>query len=672
MQLIRKEILLVLLLTVFGGKKFGGADALGSSESSFASKQRLGYQGPYGLLKKHYEISGGMQTIPANGNESSSVDDCGDLQQKLLLEKLLKSEGRNPSPESNQGSDHSDESDQESDQESKKSSAHGSGAESEVGQSSPPRLFQLPPGLQQTLEQHLSDGDLYKHIHENPDLLRYIMEMQRADEADGGREEGEAATSAASDSDAKSDSSENAIKVLRQNLFDDDKSDATKYPPSGRRPRGDERSKAFAAEDTEQQDSMYQKIKRQAQEKAAGNLRSLRSQMANHCNASITSDEGEDTLLNDDAKNHFPKKLAWMVTERSYDSFRVEDNTFSERIGSIVFDMTAKKRNLKRKEISQLSKKVFFNLYEEQGDRIPLVTHRIWITNGDNPFEAPQEDLTVYLQSLTKLKGDWKHFFWCIDPEKIPETIRALKDSPCKISIKKLDNIWGKIKGRNIISTYLINNMFGFANDIIRANIVYLYGGGYFDFGSNIDSDLSILFRAYDVIISARNGFIDWSFFAFKKGDNILLQYLNYVERAFTLPAEIKALVKFPPQSHEIIFKPALSAILDKFITLEGRLLVVPDHPSSPLQVKHRSSWLRDKGLFGNRSIWQSNLNVLEITNENHTQIAKEHADQDMTEWFNYLSFTQMMTHFWQNYGSLQGNLGDDPLVFKMFDKSFG
>lgn len=310
----------------------------------------------------------------------------------------------------------------------------------------------------------------------------------------------------------------------------------------------------------------------------------------------------------------YPEHLAWIAENPYQIDPNYHDYQLSFTMGKALYGLSEEERALKREEIKQTSKKVFFKLYDEQGSRIPHITHRSWFTSTKTPKEPSIKRLNLYLQSLKKLPSDWEHNFWCIDPTQIPETIKILQGSGIPIKIRKLEEISETMKAKHVIEAYYDHNQFCLASDIIRHNIVYLFGGVYSDLGTNFVEDLTPYVNAYDLIFPTNSQFIDQSFFAYKKHEPIIKSYLEILDNLYKLPKKIKAVTRNPRENQGWHSPPMLMVVVDKFSKKGDRFLFVPEGDKSLMWVDHGNTWCSINDPFGNISITQSTLDILSVS----------------------------------------------------------
>lgn len=141
--------------------------------------------------------------------------------------------------------------------------------------------------------------------------------------------------------------------------------------------------------------------------------------------------------------------------------------------------------------------------YDPEKFRIPLITHRIWITSVHAPREIMdtemftgemKENITMTLNTLEQaLKNDpankdgklkWKHYLWVNDKTLIPKTIAYVESEGYEVrelkELKSMDSVL--TEALEDYTTVRERRAAGAAADIARMAVLYEMGGIYMDF----------------------------------------------------------------------------------------------------------------------------------------------------------------------------------------------
>ena len=191
---------------------------------------------------------------------------------------------------------------------------------------------------------------------------------------------------------------------------------------------------------------------------------------------------------------------------------------------------------LKQKEImrSLLTNKL------PKESRIPHLLHRVWVTSDTDPYEVPPDRLKCYLSTIQhELPEDWLHIFWCLDKTKIPKTVQALEETE-RVEVKELKEIWSRLRGRDVFERLINARLYTQCCDVIRLNIVDLFGGVYTDFGVQFLRDPSLLLDHFDVVVG-RSGYLCSPGFIAMSSQNSALEYsLMIIDNLDRIPVDVR------------------------------------------------------------------------------------------------------------------------------------
>jgi mannosyltransferase OCH1-like enzyme len=171
--------------------------------------------------------------------------------------------------------------------------------------------------------------------------------------------------------------------------------------------------------------------------------------------------------------------------------------------------------------------------------RIPYISHKVWITSDDTPYEVPTSRMEFYFQ-MVKDYPDFTHKFWCVDSKKIPATIKTIKDSGLNIDICSIRDIWPQIRGKEVLERFGENNRFTHMSDIIRYNLIYLYGGMYSDFSTTFHTNIRPFLDHFDYW-TGRCGYLQGNtYIAGKKGNNVYNEFLFFIDNMDRVPNTLR------------------------------------------------------------------------------------------------------------------------------------
>ena len=124
-----------------------------------------------------------------------------------------------------------------------------------------------------------------------------------------------------------------------------------------------------------------------------------------------------------------------------------------------------------------------------QKPRIPLKTHRMWLTHPVYSIEMMEsvQNITLFeeiLRSNRELDDDnhtWEHYFWTNDVTLIPKTVSWFSTNG--FIIKEISELPSDVYDpimEGIVNSYLEERI-GAASDLIRFMVLYVHGGFYMD-----------------------------------------------------------------------------------------------------------------------------------------------------------------------------------------------
>ncbi|MDP2194042.1 MAG: hypothetical protein Q8K36_05910, partial [Alphaproteobacteria bacterium] len=164
-----------------------------------------------------------------------------------------------------------------------------------------------------------------------------------------------------------------------------------------------------------------------------------------------------------------------------------------------------------RQHIIAASQQLTLDVRDAKNYLIPPIIHRVWLTDHDDPQEVPLDKLENYSHSVHQFSDtEFRHIFWCFNPDDIPETIRILRTFSPSVEIHTIDEVVSKFICAPLINKLLRDKLFGFASNIIRKEILYQWGGIYNDIGLRQEIDISKLLKcSKHIFYLNESGYID-------------------------------------------------------------------------------------------------------------------------------------------------------------------
>lgn len=177
------------------------------------------------------------------------------------------------------------------------------------------------------------------------------------------------------------------------------------------------------------------------------------------------------------------------------------------------------------------------NILNEE-PKIPLITHHIWLTNPDNPKNM-DEDYIKWMENSIKLnpvKDGWQHFLWIQSKDLLPDLVNRVARNK-SIIIKELsEDILSKMVNRTEFEDALYNrHKFGMASDILRVELLNIYGGAYFDTDYEALQSFKGLLTMYNFIASQEpmSHFLCNAFLAASPNHPVLKKMIELIKRNY-------------------------------------------------------------------------------------------------------------------------------------------
>lgn len=288
------------------------------------------------------------------------------------------------------------------------------------------------------------------------------------------------------------------------------------------------------------------------------------------------------------------------------------DETITHEMSRILYGQTKEQTALKRRQLMETSKATYYQLFSQQLNVIPHISHRCWLTNPNNPFETPTDKLNYYINSCRTLNvtEGWQHYFWCLDPTKIPKTIAYLQQANVGIVIKSLSDIYPSMQARHVFEAYLEDGRYTNANDLSRMEILNIFGGFYCDIGIELNRNLTSIIDSFEYLClhNRECGHLDLGLIGLQPFSEMSQAYLQLVSNLKALPAAAKAITPSSELQFCWLGCNYWMSYLDSKMPSNTKIFLV--EYKSPLINLHRLQSWGTTPSFGNKSIKDSTLNL--------------------------------------------------------------
>lgn len=261
-------------------------------------------------------------------------------------------------------------------------------------------------------------------------------------------------------------------------------------------------------------------------------------------------------------------------------------------------------QEIKNKKLFENFLKAYVN--QQKIYKIPHIHHRVWITGDDNPNEVPRSQVQKFIKSLDVFDKDWHHIFWCLDPCKIPNTIKIIKDSKKNIEIRSIKEIVSTMPGKYLFNRLVEEKYYVAAADIIKRFIVYKIGGLYCDMGILWKKDPSIFIDTFDRIVNLSPVTLpDFGMFAHAAGSPVEEKFFKILEEFPNLSKAIKE--KFNGFNIlALTWSFTFKILLDNEIEDDKKVFYWDQEETYYREWEHKGAWI--SGSLGNKKLTESTV----------------------------------------------------------------
>jgi len=180
---------------------------------------------------------------------------------------------------------------------------------------------------------------------------------------------------------------------------------------------------------------------------------------------------------------------------------------------------------------------------------IEHISHHIWIKSHQSTTnkEIPEKTFSKFVDQLMKMETasqEFKHIIWCNDQELIPLTVKAVNDLKdnhnIDMEIREISSLNNQIKHLDILNKLIENQKYGVAIDILKYEVVRVFGGVVLDLNYILHTDKLVdLLDSYNFFAHGGSGSggiaVENHMFAAYKGHPILATMHNVIERFLSL-----------------------------------------------------------------------------------------------------------------------------------------
>lgn len=240
--------------------------------------------------------------------------------------------------------------------------------------------------------------------------------------------------------------------------------------------------------------------------------------------------------------------------------------------------------------------------FSQRSRCIPLISHKVWLTDPVAPVFPPEEYLNAYWGMLTFHTAKWTNYFWT-NSDQIADRVRSLaRERNCPVLVQNTDDVFGKDATYARITSLVGARKFVLACDVLKFLLLERFGGLYSDLGIIYDDQVAGLVEIADYCLLLGNElFFQTSLLACAPRAplaNLFLALLNtpgamareYVQDGehFTATDEV-----------QLFAGPGFTAMVLLFMPPDARVMVFPP-TCRHLVWQSQSSWYGSAAKHGN------------------------------------------------------------------------
>lgn len=244
---------------------------------------------------------------------------------------------------------------------------------------------------------------------------------------------------------------------------------------------------------------------------------------------------------------------------------------------------------------------------------IPKVTHRIWLTNFEQPHLPPANYLDSIAGMSHELPDGWRSVFWTNSSEVAQQVSQKFLSADASVQVMDIGAVHEGSPLLPLVLRLVGERKYVLAADVAKIMVLSSEGGVYSDLGVSYSESLFSILESVDAAFVIDNqSFFQLSFLALPKSSALTSAWTSVLLRPSTLTAAL-----YPP---ERVFGPVeevglLAGLGFTAATLclqsnSERVLVLP-YQGTLLKWSAQRSWYGSTEKFGNVIVRDSPLSVL-------------------------------------------------------------
>lgn len=247
------------------------------------------------------------------------------------------------------------------------------------------------------------------------------------------------------------------------------------------------------------------------------------------------------------------------------------------------------------------------NLKEKHYNYIPKLTHKVWLTNENNPTPPSDRFIEIVSDFYSDFDSCYEHIIWVNSPEikKILEKKINIDNLSVRL-LAKQDNIlyWKGVKfelSENIVNL-IDDSKFAFACDHLRIELLYLFGGIYSDWGIRFRYPIQEYFNYFEyTFILGDGGFYQNSLMASNENSDLFYKLVKLLKTPKAMASQF--LTSFNAETEGwLAAGPAITILLMLVTNKHTKVLTLLGNENS-IKWAAQKSWYTVDGSRNNNSI---------------------------------------------------------------------
>ena len=129
------------------------------------------------------------------------------------------------------------------------------------------------------------------------------------------------------------------------------------------------------------------------------------------------------------------------------------------------------------------------------------ITHKIWLTNINSPYEPDIKSTNLIKAQYLNLPY-YRHIFWTNYPSFCQNFINSWNlDIKIIVEVRDIEE-FKDYYGYRVFKSYINQNLFPTACDIVKLQVVCKYGGIYSDIGFCLKNTIALIVKNFNIVIN--------------------------------------------------------------------------------------------------------------------------------------------------------------------------